>query len=262
MDASVVDVLPSAKVVAWGTLQSIRSSSFSLVRVGGESWTVDFTDSTQFRDADNQTSPVGETAASSAGLAVGDAVRVFATRTTTAGTLNALVVVILPLPIAHVAGFITSIGTNSFTLLRGKNNVTVDVDDATRYRIPGTPHATFDDLAVGDPVSVIGSATSTLGTIGADLVSVVTRQLHPILGEVSSVGAGEFSVVHRQANLNVDVTPGTQFFQLSTGVASFSNLAAGDRVLLSGTHTSTAGTVDANWVVIFNSKVLPPTSSN
>lgn len=261
LNASVVEILPSAKFVTWGTVQSIGSSSFTLVRAGGESWTVNFNGSTQFGEAPNQTSPVDQTTANSNDLAVGDAVRVFATRTTVAGMLNADVVVILPLPIAHIAGYITSIGTNSFTVLWGQTNVTVDVRDSTKYRIPGIPHATFADLAVGDSVSVIGSASSTIATIGADLVSIATKPFNPILGEVSSVGTGEFTVVHRQANLIVDVTPTTQFFQLSTGVVSFPELADGERVLLSVTHSSIAGSVDANWVLIVEPKVLTPTSS-
>jgi hypothetical protein len=260
LNASTVDILPSAKVVAWGTVQSVGSSSFSLLRAGGELWTVNFTDSTIFRNASNQTSPVDWASAVSADLAVGDSVRIFASRTTTSGTLDALVVVILPVPIVHVAGYVTSIGTGSFTILRGQTNVTVNVYDSTRYRIAGIPHATFGDLAVGDPVSVIGSATSTVGTINAALVSVVTKRFNPILGEVSSVGTGEFTVVHRQANLNVDVTSGTQFFKLG-GTASFGDLAAGEKVLLSVTRTPIAGTVNANWVWIFEQNRLVPTTS-
>lgn len=262
LNASVVDVLPSAKVVAWGTVQSIGTSSFVLWRLRGGTWTVDFTDSTLFRYAPNQTSPNDLSTATSTNLAVGDSVRVFATRTTTAGTLNALVVVILPLTFTHVDGDITSIGTNSFMVLQGQTNVTVDVGNSTKYRIPGTPDATFSDLAVGDPVSVGGTATSTTDTVDADIVTVVTMQPHTILGEVSYVGTGEFTVVHRQANLNVDVTSGTQFFQLTTGPASFSDLAIGEKVLLSVTYTKIAGTVDANWVLIYPSKTLTPTSSS
>jgi hypothetical protein len=258
LDAAVVDILPSAKVVAWGTVQSIGSSSFVLWRLRGGMWTVDFTDSTQFRYAANQSSPNDESAANSSDLAVGDSVRVFATRTTTAGTLNALVVVILPQTLAHVSGYITTIGPDSFVVLHGNATVTVDVGDSTHYRIPGTPNATFGDLAVGDPVSVGGTSNSTDGTIDADIVTVVTKQPHAIFGEVSSVGTGEFTVVHAQTNLNVDVTSVTQFFQLGTGSVSFGALATGDRVLVSMTYTRTAGTVDANWVLILQPKTPPP----
>lgn len=262
INATVVDILPSPKVVAWGTVQSIGMTSFALQRLGGETWTIDFGDSTKFVSAANQTSPTAVTPATSSDLAVGDSVRVFATKTTTAGTLNALVVVILPQQLVRANGYITSIGTDNFTVLHAQTNVTVDVTNLTRYHVPGIPKATFGDLAVGDPVLVGGTTTSVAGTIDADIVSVVTKRAHAILGEVSSVGTGEFTVVHRQANLNVDVTTNTKFFELANGSATFSDLATGDRVLLSLTYTSTAGTVDANWVLIFQPKVQPLASTS
>jgi Domain of unknown function (DUF5666) len=245
VNASLVDVLPSAKVVAWGTVQSIGTSSFALWRLRGGIWTVDFTGSTKFLYAANQSSPNG----------------VFATRTTTAGTLNALAVVILTKTLVHESGYITSIGTNSFTILHDGSTVTVDVGDATKYHIAGFPKADFGDLAVGDPVAIGGAATATPGTVHAAIVTVITKRAHAIYGEVSSVGTGEFTVVHRQANLNVDVTANTQFFVL-TGPGSFSDLSTGERVLMSVNYTRIAGTVDANWVLIFQSKVVPLTSNS
>ncbi len=246
VNASFVNVLASAKVVAWGTVQSIGSTSFIILR-GGQMWTIDTTDSTQYRLQSDQTTTTSNE------LGVGDSVRVFATRTATAGTLTALAVAILVQPIEHAAGFITSIGTNSFTVLHDQANLTVDVNRWTKYRISGILRANLGDLVVGDPVSVTGTATSTVGTIEGHVVLVITKQPHAVIGEVSSIGTGSFTVVHRQANLNVDVTSGTQFFALYSGATSFGDLATGDRVLLSLAHSAIAGTVNANWVLILDS---------
>lgn len=244
LHAVAVVVRPPPTVELAGSVQTIGTTWFTFLQ-RGKSFTADVNSTTKFHYYR------GPFVATFLDLAAGDWVRVHAVRTTTAGTVNAIDVAIVVPKTVRFTGFITSIGTNNFMVLRGHRNVTVDVSTSTSYNIPGTKDATFAVLAVGDPVKVDATVTSTAGTFNGHAVLVVTQQPNPIFGEVSSVGTNSFTVVHKQKILTVDVNPGTQYFQFPSGAVSFSKITMGDRVLFAATRTSIAGTVDAGWIVIF-----------
>jgi hypothetical protein len=244
LNALAVVTLREARFRLYGTVQAIRTNSFTLSH-RGQSWTVDVSSSTRYWYHR------GPFAATFTDLEASQSVEVLAQRTPTVGTVNALSVVMFVAARADFTGFITSIGTGSFTVLRGHATVTVNVATQTAYGIPGQKSASFTDLAVGDPVKVNAASTSTAGTVNAYAVTVVTTQPHLIYGEVTAVSSGSFTIIDHQKNMKIDVSAKTQYFEISNASASFADIASGDRVLLSGSRTAFTDAVDANWILIF-----------
>jgi hypothetical protein len=58
-----------------------------------------------------------------------------------------------------VFGTVTGKSTNSFTITTKWGDMTISLNDKTRFRIPKSAQATFADLDVGDRVSVNGTPT-------------------------------------------------------------------------------------------------------
>ena len=73
-----------------------------------------------------------------------------------------------------------------------------------------------------------------------------------LAGTVTAIGSGSFSLLVGEQNHTVDVNGQTTYVESGVAAAGFSNLAIGDHVEVFATKTATAGTVDAEGVVIFS----------
>ncbi len=130
-------------------------------------------------------------------------------------------------------GQVTAIGDGQFTLLLSDGReVTVRVDEQTRFRQAGGGEATFDDLAVGRWVAGIGRPTDQEGVFLARVVILLPEDFDPsqrlgarAAGKVVRVDAegGTFVLDTRQGEVTVAVNAETRF----RGIASLGDLQPG-----------------------------------
>jgi hypothetical protein len=70
-----------------------------------------------------------------------------------------------------VVGTVATVGTNSFTVkTHSGSTVTVDVTDATTYRVPDVTSPSFANVKVGQTVVAFGTETS--GTVAATSIGI------------------------------------------------------------------------------------------
>ena len=133
----------------------------------------------------------------------------------------------------RVYGQVTAIGDGQFTLLLSDGReVTVRVDEQTRFRQAGGGEATFGDLTVGRWVAGVGRPTDQEGVFLARVVVLLPEDFDPsqrlgarAAGRVVRVDAegGTFVLDTRQGEVTVAVNEATRF----RGIASLGDLQPG-----------------------------------
>jgi hypothetical protein len=235
------------------TAPASATGSFTLVAWGGTTWTVDLSGSTTYSEA-------GVTSPTYSNVAVGDQVAVDGT-TTAPDTVDAGSVWVSERPV--VSGTVATApasATGSFTLTtRGGTTWTVDLTGSTTYAERGVTSPTYVDVAVGDEVVVFGTSTGT-DTVTAGSVTIMLRPV--VRGTVATAPAsstGSFTVTAwKNQTWTVDLTGTTAYTERGVSSPNYSDVAAGDEVVVFGTSTAT-DTVTASSVTIMQRPVVQGT---
>lgn len=244
VDATRVDIGSFPLANFSGRVASTGAASF-VVQHGAATITVEVAGQTTYREK-------GVSNATFADVRVGDVVHVFATKSITPGTVDALHVVIGLFPYVERNGSVIAIAPSSFTVLAGRQMYTIDVDSQTVFNELEMSGVTFSDLADGDVVNVLGARTSTAGTVTA--LEVFIQPFRPVVleGTVTAISTGNFALLVRHQNFTIDVSDQTTYVDSGVTDASFANLANGQLVRVFATKTATAGTVDGVGIVILS----------
>ncbi len=152
---------------------------------------------------------------------------------------------------AQAQGTVQSVdsGSMSFTVQESDGSVvTVDTDSSTMFEMGGQP-ASFSDLAVGQTVEVEGTAQSD-GSILASQVNIEVEETE-VSGTVQSIDSGSMSFTVQESDgtmVTIDTNSST-VFRMGNQSASFTDLAVGDSVEVTGI-TQADGSVLASRVNI------------
>jgi hypothetical protein len=186
-----------------GQVTSVGARTFEVRTGDGEEVEVTVDEETDFRIP-------GVDSATIADLSVGDRIVARAV-VKEEGLILAEYVAVVPGRPTRAAGRVVEIDGMTLVLETEDARLRVVADGETRYRIPGIPEPSFDDLAVGDTILVVGPWEAD-GLLRAALITV--RQGQPastIGGRVLSVGPDNLMVETRQERVRVLVEDGTQF---------------------------------------------------
>ena len=149
----------------------------------------------------------------------------------------------------HLAGEITEIGDDQFTVTTANNNeVTIEVSELTSYL--GALDS-FSDLEVGLDVAVVGHRSGE-GSLVARVVA--TRDDLPfgtrLGGEVTAVGADTLTIeTPRGETFVFDVTADTDFLSRENAVLGLGDIEVGNHVMVFFEQSSSGG-LAANVILV------------
>ena len=155
---------------------------------------------------------------------------------------------------------VIGVGSGNFTVRRANQAVTVDVSPKTTYSEHGVSTASLSNVLVGERVQVHGSITSNLDVVDAGQVQILAMLPNDFDATISSLGTGNFIALRGTSPINVDISPQTSFSAAGTA-ATFSSLAAGDRVIVHGTSNPGGSVVDAVQIYILSFGTLQFTAT-
>lgn len=142
------------------------------------------------------------------------------------------------------------------TLSLGGNilNFVVNASATTKVGANGSKTASTTAIAVGDKVNIAGSLSSSAGntlTIAAKHIRDLTTlpPLRVFIGTISSVNASNDSFVASNKNKTVTVdSNASTTFKVNGTASAFSELAAGQRVVVSGSANADGSVITASKV--------------
>jgi Domain of unknown function (DUF5666) len=146
---------------------------------------------------------------------------------------------------------VIGVSSDSFTVKRANQSVTVDVSPTTTYGEQGVTSASFSNVLIGERVEINGSITSNLEVVNANHVQVMPMLPNDFDGTVSSLGTGSFIALRGTSPVNVMISPKTTF-SVGGKAATASSLADGDRVIVHGTSNTGGTIVDAVQIYILS----------
>ncbi|MBI4289387.1 MAG: hypothetical protein HY671_13300 [Chloroflexi bacterium] len=142
------------------------------------------------------------------------------------------------LPIA-VSGQVKSLDrtAKSFVLTtQDRGDVTIKVNDQTRFQIPGEKNAKFQDIEVGN-----GVTATVVATTDGDLALVVRLPVAPVSGQIKSIDKNEKSFVlttQDKGDVTINVDSKTSFQISGEKNAKLKDLKVGDSVVARTVQTS------------------------
>jgi hypothetical protein len=148
-------------------------------------------------------------------------------------------------------GHVLEIGTDSFVVETRRGDLTVLVDDNTRFRIPGVAEPGLDDLAVGDHVGFAGRLAGD-GELLARLIVRLPRprDLAHVRGELTAKSGDSFELARPdQVVITVLVSDQTRFRVPDVEDPGLDDLAIGDTVVADG-RWNDAGQVEARLITL------------
>ncbi len=146
---------------------------------------------------------------------------------------------------------VIGVSSDSFTVTRANQAVTVNVSPATTYGEQGVTAASFSNVLIGERVEVSGQITSNIDVVTANHVQVLSLLPNDFDGTVSSLGTGSFIALRGSSPVTVMISPKTTF-SVGGAAATFSSLAAGDRIIVHGTSNSGGSLVNAVQIYILS----------
>ncbi len=171
-------------------------------------------------------------ASSGTAALVGVAVNDWAQATYNSSTMEAATLAVAPPPVrpTYLSGQIKSVGDGLFVLtVKDKGDLSIKVNDATKYKIPGQAEAKLSDLKAGDRVAV-----SFVETKEGNLALSVQLLPTYLSGQIKSVGDGLFVLtVKDKGDLSIKVNADTKYRIPGQAEAKLSDFKAGDRVSVS-----------------------------
>lgn len=188
--------------------------------------------------------------ASFSDLLVGEHVHITAKQTASAGVFTALHVSILAFPTTTFNATVTAIGSGSFSAVRDRTPITIELNGATVLSEAGLASVSFASLAVGDHVTVNAKTTASAGTFDALQVSILPFPVVSFDATVTAIGSGNFKAAKFGSSVTVNVTNATSFSQTGLASVSFANLAVGEHVAVIAKTTAIAATYSASHVSI------------
>lgn len=167
---------------------------------------------------------------------------------------QARIVLVLSSKPHHVKGEVATVSEASFTLLIDEGEVTILVDEQTRFRIPGIPEASLEDVEVGTTLDVVGQHTSEDEVLAR---LVVARPPRVIKGGGTVIGVGmEALTIERRAGDEVTllIDEATAFLVPGVVEASLQDIEEGDRVQV-------RARLGGDTPVALNVTVIPPNAA-
>jgi hypothetical protein len=146
---------------------------------------------------------------------------------------------------------VIGVSSDSFTVKRANQAVTVDVSPTTTYGEQGVTRASFSNVLIGERVEVNGQITSNIDVVTANHVEVVPLAPNDFDGTVSTLGTSSFIALRGTSPVTVMISPKT-IFTVGGAAATFSSLSTGDRVIVHGTSSSSASLVNAVQIYILS----------
>jgi Domain of unknown function (DUF5666) len=146
---------------------------------------------------------------------------------------------------------VIGVSSDSFTVKRANQAVTVDVSPTTTYGEQGATSASFSNVLMGERVEVNGQITSNIDVVTANHVEVLPLLPNDFDGTVSTLGTSSFIALRGTSPVTVTISPKTTF-SVGGAAASFSSLASGDRIIVHGTSNSGGTLVDAVQIYILS----------
>ena len=153
--------------------------------------------------------------------------------------------------IHHIEGVISSLSgpsgapTSMVVTTRGNTLVTLDLTASTAVTMKhASGPLTLANLATGERVSVTPAPGSSLASFTAASVKIQVPEIHHIEGVVFSVNGTSSMVVTtpESGQVTVNFTPSTAVtMEHASGPVALTNLAAGERVSVTPSSTSTPG---------------------
>ncbi len=146
-------------------------------------------------------------------------------------------------------GWVIAIHDEGFTLTTRRGEITLLVDENTRFRIPGVRDPGLDDLSVGDHVGVAGLRTAD-GTLLARFVVLIPRRadVGQLWGELTGKGDHRLEIARRDGTpVIVLVSEDTRFRVPGVADPGLEDLEPGDSVFARGLWNE-LGQLDARLV--------------
>lgn len=136
-------------------------------------------------------------------------------------------------------GIILSIEDNRINLATRASEVVVIVKEDTRFRVPGVPNGSLDDLAPDDRIAVAGRLDQD-GAIQARLIVRIPRgtDVGLLRGELTAIGDGWLEITRPDGTpVQVLILENTRFLMPGIKGGSLEDLEPGDSVYAAGTWT-------------------------
>ena len=241
IEARRVSILQVRRASFDATVKGLGVGKFTVLR-NNATLTVNVNNSTTF-------SVLGINASFS-DLLVGEHVHISARQTASAGVVTALQVSILAFPTTTFGATVTAMASGSFSAVRDRTPITVDLNSATVFNEAGLASVSLANLAVGDRVTVNAKTTASAGTFDALQVSILPFPVVSFDATVTAVGSGSFTAAKFGSSVTVNVTNATHFSEARLASVSFVNLAVGERVAVIAKSTAKAATFSASHVSI------------
>jgi preprotein translocase subunit YajC len=244
--ATAVVVLPPVPVGGLrGQVTAVQDATISL-QVGGQVKAVLTNEKTSFHVPEKEGAKLAD-------IRVGDRVFAIVLRQP-GGTLLARQVTVLPAdsrgPLS-LRGRVIEVGASTLTVHVGENQVTIEVTEQTKVRVPGKPQAALSDVRMGDWVFVVGRPTG-LSRIEARAIVVlpaVPVERFAVRGEVISVEGTTLSVRDARHEHTIRTDSQTQFRIGGVENPSIEDVNVGDRVAILG-KPAEGGAILARRVVV------------
>jgi len=253
---------------ATGTVASVSGNSITLTGANGTTYTVDATNATISKFANNARTTIQVSA-----IANGDTLTVFGTAT--GANITATMIVDGTMPTFNgrssrtnhtgttttpkpqkitTTGTVASISGTSITV-NGANSTTYTVDASmAKFRRKANTAMLITDIQTGDTVKVTGtvSGTNITATIVQD--TSMGAQNNHTTGTIAAVNGASFTVTTKaNVTFTVNTTSTTvieKFIGNSKQTASLSDLAVGENMLITGAVDSANNTIAASIVRI------------
>ena len=217
-----------------GTVSAVTGAA---ITIGPSAHTVVTSSSTTFTYGNG-------TAATLADVLVGDTISAKGVNTPTAGTIDANSVVIYPVSLStHVGGRITALGSSSVTIKRNDGATATYATTSSTTYFEGAAPTTAAALALGEAVDLVLTPTAPQA-----IVKLTIEVVH-LSGTVSGVTGAAITI---GPSAHTVVTSSSTTFTYGNGTAAtLADVLVGDTISAKGVNTPTAGTIDANSVVIY-----------